>query len=172
MQNFKRSVLIVALLILIVTLAIMGIALKQNAGKNPSPAAECADFWFSSYYKPCSVSAFGCCDDGVTPANETRGNCEGAISCNMSQYGCCPDGYTTKTSADGSNCGEPGPAMCYNVHNLPQQNKDTPPMGDCKIKNPEDFNTKNGKSTLCQKQEWARRCVQSWDGVSNVADAC
>ena len=43
MQTFERSVLIVALLILIVTLAVMGIALKQNAGKGPSPPAQCPD---------------------------------------------------------------------------------------------------------------------------------
>jgi hypothetical protein len=172
MQNFERSVLIVALLILIVTLAVMGIALKQNSGKAPSPPAACPDFWFSSYFKPCSLSPYGCCADGVTPGNATKSNCESTLACNLSEFGCCADGYTAKTSSDGANCADPGPAMCYNVHKLPQQNLDTSPMGDCKIKNPEDFAPKNGKSTLCLKQEWAKMCSVSWDGVSNVSDAC
>jgi hypothetical protein len=171
MQRFERSVLIVAMLILLVTLTIMGIALKQSAGKAPAPPSACPDFWFSSYFRPCSAGKFGCCDDGVTPANETRSNCEGAISCTLTPYGCCTDGYTAKTSSDGANCPEPGPAVCYNVHLLPKGSEE-PVNGDCLMKNPDDFQAKNGKSALCEKQTWAKRCLISWDGVTNADDAC
>jgi hypothetical protein len=167
MQTFERSVLIVALLILIVTLAVMGIALKQNAGKGPGPAAECPDFWFSSFYEPCKMSQHGCCDDEVTPANADGTNC-GTGDCLLTENGCCPDGFTAKNSLDGANCPAPGPAMCYNVNGLPK-----PPVnGECKIKNPADFKAQFGNTSLCSKQTWAKRCSVSWDGVTNVDNDC
>ena len=169
MQKFERSVLIIAFLILIVALTIIGLALKQSAGKSPVPPAACPDFWFSSYFEPCSIKKNGCCEDGVTPANDTGSNCETAVGCNLTTYGCCADGFTAKTSSGGENCSEPGAAMCYNVHSLPSG---TTPYGDCSTKDPADFLAKNGQSTLCQKQEWAKRCKVSWDGVTNVNSGC
>ena len=168
MQTFERSVLIVALLILIVTLAVMGIALKQNAGKGPSPPAQCPDFWFSSFYRPCSMSQYGCCDDGVTPANSEGSNCGSTVDCNTTEMGCCADGFTAKTSKDGSNCTTPGPPMCYNVQSLPK----APVNGDCKIKNPADFQAQFGKTSLCSKQKWAKDCGIPWDGVTNADNDC
>ena len=168
MQTFERSVLIVALLILIVTLAVMGIALKQNAGKGPGPPADCPDFWFSSFYSPCSMSQYGCCADGVTPANSDGSNCGSAVDCNTTTLGCCADGFTAKTSSDGTNCTAPGPPKCYNVHSLPK----APVNGDCKIKDPVEFTSQFGKSSLCRKQEWAHGCGISWDGITNVDNDC
>ena len=168
MQTFERSVLIVALLILIVTLIVMGVALKNNAGKNSAVATACPDFWFSSYFKPCSMSPNGCCEDGVTPANEDSSNCANAVSCGSTRHGCCNDGFTAKSSSSGANCTEPGPAMCYNVKSLPA----APVDGDCKIKNPNDFKTQFGNTPLCNKQEWAKRCKVTWDGVTNVENDC
>jgi hypothetical protein len=168
MQTFERSVLIVALLILIVTLAVMGIALKQNANKGASMPAACPDFWFSSYYQPCSMSKYGCCNDGVTPANETSANCSAAVDCNTTPFKCCPDGYTAKSTSDGANCSAQGKAMCYNVKSLPK----TPLSEKCRVKNPEDFKAQFGKSSLCVKQEWAQGCNITWDGVTNVDSDC
>ena len=169
MQKFERSVLIIAFFILMVALAVTGMALKQNAGKAPMPPSACPDFWFSSYFKPCSVREFGCCDDGITPASASKSNCEGSVGCNLTEYGCCADGFTAKTSADGANCSDPGPAMCYNVHKLPSG---TTVNGDCMIKDPAEFMAKNGNSTLCEKQTWAKRCSVSWDGVTNIENNC
>ena len=168
MQTFERSVLIVALLILIVTLAVMGIALKQNAGKGPGPAADCPDFWFSSFYQPCAMSQYGCCEDGVTPANSDGSNCGSAVDCNTTELGCCADGFTAKTSKDGANCTAPGQPMCYNVQSLPK----APVNGECKMKNPADFKAQFGNSSLCAKQTWAKRCSISWDGVTNADNDC
>jgi hypothetical protein len=168
MQTFQRSVLIIALLLLIVTLSIMGIALKKNAGKSTAVAASCPDFWFSSYYEPCSMSKYGCCDDGVTPSNEDGKNCEKIVSCTNTPHGCCPDGYTTKTNKTGANCPTPGEPMCYNVKSLPS----APVNGDCRIKNPKSFISESGKSLLCNKQNWAKGCKVTWDGVTNLNNDC
>jgi hypothetical protein len=146
----------------------MGIALKQNAGKSNAVASACPDFWFSSYYQPCGMSEYGCCSNGVTPANEDGSNCEDAVLCDGSPHGCCPDGFTLKTSTDGANCPAPGSALCYNVKSLPKE----PVNGDCKIKDPADFKAKFGNSTLCAQQTWAKRCGVTWDGVTNVDNDC
>lgn len=169
MQTFERSVLIVALLILIVTLTVMGIALKQNAGKGNAVASACPDFWFSSYYQPCSMSNFGCCSNGITPANESGSNCESAVNCNSTEFGCCPDGFTTQTTSDGVNCPQQGTSMCYNVKSLPEK----PVEGTCKMMDPlTEFTVEGGNSLLCSKQKWAKKCQVSWDGVSNIDNAC
>jgi hypothetical protein len=168
MQTFERSVLIVALLILIVTLTVMGIALKENANKNTVPPSSCPDFWFSSYFKPCSMSLYGCCDDGVTPANDDSSNCETLVDCNTTEFGCCHDGYTAKTTSEGANCSKPSDAMCYNVRNLGYGNQ----VDECSIKDPATFVGKFGKSSLCTKQEWSKSCGVSWDGVTNADNDC
>ena len=169
MQTFERSVLIVALLILIVTLAVMGVALKQNANKGISTPAACPDFWFSSYYQPCSMSAHGCCNDGVKPANATSSNCSAAaVDCNTTKYKCCPDGYTAKTTSDGANCTAAAKPMCYNVKSLPKAPLDQ----KCRAKDPDEFRGTIGKTSLCVKQEWANACNVSWDGVTNRDSDC
>jgi hypothetical protein len=170
MQTFERSVLITALIILIVTLAIMGVALKKKAeaGEGP-PQSECPDFWFSSFYTPCAMSTYGCCADGVTPANEGSGsNCASAVDCKSSKFGCCDDGYTSKSSTSGLNCPKPGPATCYNVHKMGK-----PPVGGhCLLKEAGSFRALNGQNSLCIKQGWAQECGVAWDGVTNVENAC
>jgi hypothetical protein len=58
----------------------------------------------------CSVSEFGCCDDGKTAANANKSNCHSVMpipgpvgGCSVSKFGCCDDGITP-ANANKSNC--------------------------------------------------------------------
>jgi len=78
-------------------------------------------------------------------------------SCASSQFGCCPDNSTPKTDESGSTC----PASkCYNVKKLGTVSN------ECSVEM--DFTN----YSTCQKQSWAKKCDITWDGITNVSNAC
>jgi hypothetical protein len=88
-MSFKKSVLVVALIV-VVSLMIL-IATILNTKTNDIRADSCPDYWSFMNTDLKEVSA-----------------------CNSTEFGCCPDRITTKTDADGTNC----PIKCYNSHQL------------------------------------------------------
>jgi hypothetical protein len=158
---FEKVVVVVAVLLLIVTLIVMATAMGKKT-PNSVVAASCPDFWFSSYYRPCSDMPGGCCPDGVTPSTAANDNCANIAP---APNGMCDDGYTPK-DATGGGCPAPAP-MCYNTHNLGKKiAPSTLPQGEC-LKN--DFTTADymGSLGMCRKQRFAERCQVSWEGISN-----
>ena len=157
MDKFETVVMGIALALLILTLTVMGVSMAKHTGTRPEPAA-CPDFWYSSYYEPCSMSPNGCCPDGVTAANED-GSCN-ASPCSLTPGGCCPDGVTAMT--DSTTC-PAAASKCYNVNRL----------GD-NVLDSADFTTDMyiGSQGLCNKQKWAKTNGLNWDGISNAPDAC
>lgn len=71
----------------------------------------------------------------------------------------CPDYWETIPKNNGSN-----DSVCYNVKNI----------GNSSCEKKIDFSGPmwTGVNGLCQKQKWANKCEQIWDGVTNVANAC
>ena len=160
METFEKVVIIVALIILIISLAIIGTSLKKGDYKKPDPTA-CPDFWYSGNYAPCQFTDNKCCPDGVTTAINPQGsNCNNG-SCLNTQYGCCPDGVTPANGDNYVGC-PVGKAGCYNTKKL----------GICTTA--PDFSKAPylGTDSLCKKQMWAKGCKISWDGVTNVPDTC
>ena len=158
-NTFEKTVIVIALLVLIVTLIIMAVAL-QNPSASTMTASACPDFFFSSYYTPCAATEAGCCADNVTPSNASNENCN---KIPPAPYGLCDDGHTPKLE-DGT-CPSPEGSKCYNVHGLGLNE------GNCaKV----DFSGSEytGSQGLCNKQKWAEKCKVSWDGVSNLPTAC
>jgi len=78
-------------------------------------------------------------------------------ACSDSTYGCCPDNTTAKTDDSGSSCPI---SKCYNVKKLGTKS-DT-----CGMEM--DFS----KYSTCEKQKWAKTCNITWDGITNVSNAC
>lgn len=70
----------------------------------------------------------------------------------------CPDYWETIPNTNGTG------SMCFNDKNI----------GNSACENKIDFSGPmwTGVSGLCQKQKWASRCEQVWDGVTNVDSAC
>ena len=89
MFALEKTILIVAVVALIISLTVVGIVLSKTSNYTPLPTPSCPDFWYNTYYAPCINS----------------------------QYGCCSDKKTTMTDASGSNCAAPE-AKCYNTHGL------------------------------------------------------
>ena len=164
MEAFERTILIVAVVALIISLTVVGIVLSKTSNYTPLPLPSCPDFWYNTYYPPCINSQYGCCTDDKTSKVDASGsNC--GVPCNTTQYGCCSDGFTAMIDASGSNCAAPE-AKCYNTHRL--GNTD---MAGCMS---QDFTSEEytGTSGTCNKQTWAQQCGVSWDGITNVASTC
>ena len=159
MDKFEKTVMGVALVVLILALTVLGISMAKHIGTSPVAAA-CPDFWYSSYYEPCSATPNGCCPDGVTAANDDKSSCN-ATPCSLTTQGCCPDGVTTMTG--GAEKCPVAASKCYNIHNI----------GTTGLKSAA-FTTGEfiGTQGLCNKQNWAKRNKLEWDGVSNVPNAC
>ena len=159
MDNFEKIVMAIALVLLILALTLLGVSMAKQTDAVKQPAA-CPDFWYSSYYQPCSTTEFKCCPDGVTAANASGSSCT-KTPCSLSQYGCCPDGVTNMTS-DATKCPKAA-AKCYNINGLGKN-------GLVSM----DFMTDAfmGTQSLCNKQNWAKTNGLNWDGVSNVPNAC
>jgi len=163
-DKFEKTVLIIAVVVLIVTLTIVGILLKNTTDYKALPAPSCPDFWYNSYTFPCQYTTNGCCTDGVTPKTDASGsNC--GINCSSTTFGCCPDGYSSKVDASGTNC-PASTALCFNVHHLGDQSNPSCQTQDFSIA---PFVGSNG---LCQKQKWSQTCDVTWDGVTNINSAC
>ena len=156
---FEKSVIVIAFLVLMVTLIIMAMALK-NPTESSITAAACPDFWFSSYYTPCTSTEGGCCPDGITPSTDANNHCNNIPA---APYGMCDDGYTPKTQ-DGM-CAVPEANKCYNVKGLGVN------QGSCAVA---DFSDPmyTGSTGVCEKQKWAEGCKVSWEGISNLPTAC
>jgi len=109
MDNFQRTVINVAVVLLLISLTLIGIIIYRNSYKNiyPPVVAKCPDYWV----------------DTLT------------------------DGKST----------------CVNVKNL----------GSCN-ETEMDFSTSfwSGKSGLCNKYQWARKCDVTWDGITTRDDIC
>jgi hypothetical protein len=165
MDTFQKSVLTVALFVLIVGLIFVGSSMKTTPGQDKLSTAACPDFWYSSYFKPCVLSEFGCCADGVTSKTSEDDAC---ISCNETQFKCCPDGITAKTSADDACTAASGPPKCWNVRRLGTNTDNCSSIQDYDVT----FAASEGKSSMCKKQEWATACHLAWDGVTNVKSDC
>jgi len=162
MQTFEKSILMIALFVLIVALLAVGTSLKTTSNQKDLTRSECPDYWVSSYTQPCSLSTYGCCDDGFTTSNSTGSNCK---ACEDTTYGCCPDGMTAKTSGT-DDCKPSGSSKCWNVFKLG--------LGStaCNTALSSAFDGSNGVSRLCKKQQYANTCKLAWDGVTNVDSDC
>jgi len=157
MDTFEKTVMGVALVVLLLALTFFGIQMGKRELPKVEPAA-CPNFWQSSYFKPCDLTEFKCCADGVTPANADKSNCS-LTPCSVTGD-CCPDGITKKVG-DGSAC-PAAVAKCYNR------------KLDSACGQEVDFNESKytGTNGLCEKQNWAKQCNMNWDGVTNVPNAC
>jgi hypothetical protein len=86
------------------------------------------------------------------------------LACMKSEFGCCPNG-SYKTDADGTNCA----IDCYNTHQLGTISSTCTSI-------PDQMNftsdTYTGSTGICNKQKWASQCGITWDGVTNVTNAC
>jgi hypothetical protein len=85
-------------------------------------------------------------------------------ACMKSEFGCCSDG-SVKTDADGSTC----PINCYNTHQLGKVSSTCTSI-PTQMNFSDDVYT--GSAGLCNKQKWASQCGITWDGVTDVANAC
>ena len=111
MASFQKTVLTIAVVVLIIALILFAILMVQSSKKYPPIVANCPDYWV---------------------------DLSGGIG------------------GDGSSC--------YNVKNL----------GEDKCKKEMDFSADfwTGDSGTCNKQNWAKGCDLTWDGVSNNTNAC
>lgn len=111
MASFQKTVLTIAVVVLIIALILFAILMVQSSKKYPPIVANCPDYWV---------------------------DLSGGIG------------------GDGSSC--------YNVKNL----------GKDKCKKEMDFSADfwTGDSGTCNKQNWAKGCDLTWDGVSNNTNAC
>jgi hypothetical protein len=164
MDTFEKSVLTVALILLVIMLIVTGMSLKNANVAASTTAGQCPDFWLSSYFRPCLMTEHGCCPDGVTAANADASNCSAS---DAAPYGYCPDGTTLKTS-DTDNCeAAMGPAKCWNIHGLGTQSSSCNKIDDYSM-----FDASGGDTSLCKKQTWSNTCQLSWEGVTNLPSDC
>jgi len=142
--SFQNTALGLSLIVLIICLIIVSIVLMYTKnGSYPPVVDSCPDYWTTSNY-----------------LNPDDSNCKNTT------FGCCSDYTTTKSDADGTNC----PVKCYNTHQLGTVSDTTCTA----IPTEMDFSTDDytGSSALCNKQTWAKNCSLTWDGVTNVSNAC
>lgn len=91
MSRFQKTVLIIAIILLILTLIVVGIALKKAVSTQTWPPIipECPDYWFvdgsGNNTKCVNLKDLGTCNPSsghltinfnVAPFNGTNGNCE------------------------------------------------------------------------------------------------
>ena len=141
---FQNTTLGISLVVLIICLIIVSIVLMYTKNGSYPPVVEsCPDYWTTANYLNPDIR-----------------------ECKDSEFGCCSDYATPKEDADGTNC----PVKCYNVHNLGTVSTTTCTA----IPTEMDFTTDGytGSSALCNKQTWAKNCDLTWDGVTNVSNAC
>ena len=84
--------------------------------------------------------------------------------CMKTEFGCCSDG-SLKTDADGTNCA----VKCYNTHELGKISSTCTSLPFYIDVNSAEY---IGSTGLCNKQKWASQCGITWDGVTNVSNAC
>lgn len=140
--HFQTTSLAIALLILVVSLIIIAIILYTTSNKFPPTVEECPDYWTTSNY---------------LHADDSK--------CKNTEFGCCSDYATPKTDAEGSNC----PVKCYNTQQLGTVSS------TCTSKPIEmDFtgDMYTGTDGVCNKKKWATQCGITWDGITNVPNAC
>ena len=140
--TFQNTSLSIAILILVVCLIVIAIILSKTSSNYPPTVDACPDYWSTSNYLNTDAS-----------------------KCNKSEFGCCSDYATPKSDAAGSNC----PVKCYNTHQLGTVSS------TCTSKPSEmDFSSDlyTGSSGVCNKQKWASQCGITWDGITNVSNAC
>jgi hypothetical protein len=160
LRQFESFLLIIALCVLLAALTVIAMTMmKRTSTAVVQKAAACPDYWYSSNYTPCEAGSFGCCSDSrVAKIDSVGSNC-GAVPCDKTTGGCCPDGVTPYTT--GAECPAPS-AMCYNIHNL---------GGLCESA---DFSTVDYQGTpgICKKNDYAKGCLVSWEGVTNASLDC
>jgi hypothetical protein len=140
--QFQSTSLAIALAILVFSVIVIAIILYTVTDPYPPMVDACPDYWTTSTY---------------LGANESK--------CDATDFGCCSDYATPKNDAEGSNC----PVKCYNAHDLGK------PSSTCTSKPKEmDFSGDiyKGSSGICNKQKWASECGITWDGITNIANAC
>jgi hypothetical protein len=140
--EFQTASLAIALVILVISLIAIGISLSKTSGIYPPTIDACPDYWSTSNYLSADVS-----------------------KCNKTEFGCCSDYATPKEDADGSNC----PVKCYNTHQLGKVSSTCTSI-PTEMNFSDDVYT--GSAGLCNKQKWASQCGITWDGVTDVANAC
>jgi hypothetical protein len=166
MNNFQNYVLVTTLGCLLIGLIVTAVFLMKKKSSSPYPPVvdNCPDYWVNTYYDKdstdevggCKSTQYGCCPDRKTAKTDSSGsNCP--IPCKDTQYGCCPDKTTAKTDDLGSTCPVP---KCFNARKLGTVS-DTCPLYM-------DFSTYD----TCKKQTWASGCNITWDGITNMPDAC
>jgi len=140
--GFQQVTLGIALVLLVLSLIVISIILHKTSDVYPPVVEACPDYWTTSNY---------------LKVNESN--------CNQTEFGCCSDYATPKTDAGGTNC----PVKCYNVHNL-----GTTSSTCTSVPKVMDFSSDvyTGSSGMCNKQTWASQCGITWDGVTDVSNAC
>ena len=101
------------------------------------------------------------CPDYWTTLNKKPASAD----CMNTKFGCCNDYATAKNDVDGSNC----PIKCYNAHQLGKVSS-----ACTSIPTEIDFGTATykGNGGVCAKQKWAKQCDITWDGITNIPNAC
>jgi hypothetical protein len=84
-------------------------------------------------------------------------NSKPSDTCKNTVFGCCPDNITVKADDIGTNCPV---SKCYNVQQLGAQTDTCFSVMDF------------SKFTTCQKQNWAKSCDLTWDGITNMPNTC
>ena len=98
-----------------------------------------------------------CPDYWYSSYYDVDSNITESAACKNSQFGCCPDMNTLKTDDVGTNCPL---SKCYNVQKLGNKTDACYPIMDF------------SNYTTCQKQQWAKGCNLTWDGITNMPDKC
>jgi hypothetical protein len=146
MNNFQTLVFTITLFSLLIALTMTAFVLYNQKSSIPYPPVvdNCPDYWYSSYYNI-----------------DNSGNAiPDSSQCADTTYGCCPDKVTPKTDDTGTTCPV---AQCYNVKKLGILETENPVC-----KSQMDFSANN----TCDKQTWANGCKVTWDGITNMPNAC
>jgi len=164
MPDFKKTVLIVAVVVLLCLMILISVLLRRSKSEQ-TYIDGCPDYWTTARISPtgCAQSEYGCCPDLTNKVDDIGSNC--APPCSASTYGCCSDRITAKADSSGSNCS----SKCYNVHTLGKTSSSCP-----SVPTEMDFtgDTYTGPSGICNKRKWAKQCGLTWDGITDVNMNC